>query len=151
MNKKIKFADAAAFTKGASFVEKRYVIELPRDHTLQDCLRPDYWKPVATQIPRLSVITVIGGADDLDVDFRCIDRGTSFCIMRVIRMMTSTDEAAPELQIGERRIEYRPGFEWCLIGHDNGILRHNFATQELAQSALRQMGVPAEAAEEVAA
>ena len=142
MKEKIKFADQTSFTKGAVFVEKRYVIELPNDHTLQDCLRPDYWKTVTEKISRLAVITVLGGADDLDVDLRCIDKGNSFAIMRVIRMMTANDESSPELQVGQRRVEYRPGFEWCVIGHDNGILRHNFASQILAQECLRKLSIP---------
>lgn len=143
MEQKIKFADPTEFNRGAVFVEKRYVVRLPNDHTLTDVMRPDYWKPVAAQIPPLSVVTVLGGADGLDIDLRCVDRGGGFCIMRIIRMMTSVDESAPELAYGERRVEYRPGFGWTVIGHDNGILRHGFATQALANECLRTLQAPA--------
>ncbi len=151
MESKVKFADPSAFVKEAVYVEKRYVVQLPNSHTLQDCLRPDYWKPVASRISPLSVVTVLGGADDLDVDLRCVDRGGSFCIMRVIRMMTPPQEAIANLKIGKRCVEYRPGFEWCVIGSDGGILKYNFATQAIAQEHLKGMAESVSENEEEAA
>lgn len=130
------YVDPKQFTKSAAFVEQKFVYELPEFTTMEDVIRPDYWKPVSDRIKRLAIVTCIGGADGIDIDLRCIGVGNGYCVMRVIRMAPTDSEFEDEVRAGERRVEYRPGHQWCIIGADNGILKDHFETREDATNGL---------------
>jgi hypothetical protein len=132
---KVHYADQRQFTKSEVFLVKRYLLELPNDQGLEDIMRPDYWRHVAEQIKRLSVVTVVGGKDDLDVDLRCMASGTGYCMMRVIRS-APREALIDTVAEGKRRVEYKPSFKWAIIGHDGGILFPGYDTRDDAQRAL---------------
>lgn len=136
-----KVADTRQFNRGgAAFVEQKFVYELPDDVGISDVLRPEYWRPVSDKITRLAIVTCIGGADNIDVDLRCMGVAQGYCVMRLIR---TTPELLfdDDLAISQsRRVEYRPGLKWCVVDKDNSIMESGFASRDDALIALESKG-----------
>lgn len=131
-----KYADVKQFNRIASFVEERFIYELPEEVGLSDVMSPHFWRSVSDKIKRLSVVTCIGGKDDLDVDLRCIGSGQGYCVMRMIRSAVN-DEGYEELPpSGERHVEYRPALNWCVIDVDGSVIESNHKTREDATASL---------------
>jgi hypothetical protein len=134
----ITYADQKQFARGAQFLEQRYLVEIPNNQGLEDVLRPDYWRTVSDIITRNAVVTVINEANGIDIDLRCTAKGHGYCMMKVIRVAPN-EEAIEESSEAQRCIEYRPGFKWCVIGTDKGILESNFETREKAHLRLEEI------------
>lgn len=140
----VHYADHRQLAREASHIEKRFILEIPNEHSLADVLRPDYWKNVSANIKRLSVVTVIGGKDNIDVDLRCVSVGHGYCMMKVIRQAPTAETAVQsETVLGAPHIDYIPGYKWCIIDRDESILKENFGTRESAQGELDKLSAAA--------
>lgn len=133
-------ADTKQFSRGAQFVEQKFVYELPDSHTLSDVLRPEYWRPVSEKIIRLSVVTCIGGADSIDIDLRCMGSAQGYCVMRIIREAPGMTDATANTECAERHVEYRPGQQWCVIEADGSVLKSGIKVRAEALESLAAIG-----------
>jgi hypothetical protein len=128
--------DAKQFLKSAVHVEPRFVYELPETHTYEDITAPEYWRSVAEKLPRLTVVTCLGGADNLDIDLRCLGSSQGYCVMRVIREMPATKSGASTPEAAEPRVEYRPGSKWCAVDRLGAVIKGGLSSRSEAEEAL---------------
>jgi hypothetical protein len=142
---KVNYADARQFDKAANYVIAHYIIELTHETGLEDLLRPDFWKNVHAKLPRFSIVTCIGGKDQLDVDLRVMATGLGYCMMRVIRTAPPAHTIA-EVRTSERAVKYIPSRRWCVVGKDGGVIISDLSSREEATERLNEMESEAEAA-----
>lgn len=135
---KVKYAEQKQFTKTAEYVYSHYILELTHDIGLEDLMRPDFWKNVASKLKRLSIVTCIGGKDRLDVDLRVMDSGPGYCMMKVIRTAPQQNEIVETLE-SDRHVGFLPGRGWCVLGKDGGLLMEGLSNREEASERLEEM------------
>lgn len=128
----------------ASFDRAMYHIVIPRKFGLEDCLDPSFWR-YQTRIRTGDVLDLLGEAGDFDVTARCISSDRGFCILRVLRRWTSSDEPQQSSLTGEAHVALVPSQGWTLFGADGSPIAR-FGDEDSARKALAELpAVPATA------